>query len=96
MEDDGYDPKTNPIPEHNKQRLNMTNALKKYLELQKECNSLAHQWKFQESRNLRKNAISIMNEFTKEDWQKLIDMTPNIHAKIDWTRMMNERFPESK
>ena len=75
---------------------NISEALQKYLELQKECNSLAYQWKFQESRNLRKNAISIMNEFTKEDWQKLIDMTPNIHAKIDWTRMMNERFPENK
>ena len=32
--------------------------------------------------------------FTKEDWQKLIEQSHG-RAKYEYTRMMNERFPDT-
>ena len=36
------------------------------------------------------------NKFTKEDWLQLIKDAPSGRARYEYTRMMNERFPETK
>ena len=36
------------------------------------------------------------NKFTKEDWLQLIKDAGSGRARYEYTRMMNERFPETK
>ena len=45
---------------------------------------------------LMEEADKYRAQFTKKDWENLISSTSNLSAKIAWTRMMNERFPENK
>lgn len=44
---------------------------------------------------LAEQATSFRNQnFTKQDWERLIEETNNIQAKIGFTKAMNKLFPE--
>ena len=72
----------------------MSEALKKCLELQKEWSKKDISEK--EMFKLMDEADKYRAQFTKKDWEELIASTGNLSAKIAWTHMMNERFPETK
>ena len=74
----------------------MSNLVKQYREFEKEVGELMFGVKKTEALKLIKKANELRDNFTKADWQELIDTETSIPAKIDWTRMMNERFPETK
>ena len=74
----------------------MSNLVKQYREFEKEVGELMFGGKKTEALKLIKKANELRDNFTKADWQELIDTETSIPAKIDWTRMINERFPETK
>ena len=74
----------------------MRNLVKKYKEFEDKASDLIFDGKDEEAEIYDKKADEVRDQFAKEDWQELIDITTSIPAKIDWTRMMNERFPETK
>ena len=76
------------------QQNNISEALQKCLELQKEWSKKDISEK--EMFKLMEEADKYRAQFTKKDWENLISSTSNLSAKIAWTRMMNERFPENK
>lgn len=42
---------------------------------------------------MMKAAQPLKDKFTRADWEELIKITHNIHAKIAWTKIMNKKFP---
>lgn len=74
----------------------MSNLVKQYREFEKKSAYCFYVGRKQEAKQYDKKADEIRDKFTKADWQELIGITNNIQAKIAWTRMMNERFPETK
>lgn len=74
----------------------MSNLVKQYREFEKKSAYCFYAGRKQEAKQYDKKADEIRDKFTKADWQELIDTETSIPAKIDWTRMMNERFPETK
>lgn len=70
-------------------------AFERYLEYEKRIDVLQDEGKWDESEKLEDEQLAIRNnEFTKEDWLRLIDDTKGSkRAVYEYTRMMNERFP---
>lgn len=74
----------------------MRELVKQYREIEDRVGQLMFSGKKTEAFSLIDKGKKIRDKFIKEDWQELISTETSIPAKIDWTRMMNERFPESK
>ena len=74
----------------------MRELVKQYREFEEKASDLIFDGKDEEAEIYDKKADEVRDKFTKEDWQELIEITNNITAKIEWTRMMNERFPDNK
>ncbi len=72
------------------------NAFDKYLEFEKKINKLEELGKWEEAEKMTDKQIFLRNEnFTKEDWLKLIeDAKGSKRAVFEYTLMMKERFPE--
>ena len=70
-------------------------ALEKYLEYEDRINALGDAGKWDEADKLESEQLSVRNnEFTKEDWLRLIeDARGSKKAVYEYTRMMNEKFP---
>lgn len=70
-------------------------ALEKYLEYEDRINALEDAGKWDEADKLESEQLSVRNnEFTKEDWLRLIeDASGSKKAVYEYTRMMNEKFP---
>ena len=70
-------------------------AFERYLEYEKRINALQDEGKWDEADKLEDEQLAIRNnEFTKEDWLRLIDDAKGSkRAVFEYTRMMNERFP---
>lgn len=70
-------------------------ALEKYLEYEDRINALEDAGKWDETDKLESEQLSVRNnEFTKEDWLRLIeDARGSKNAVYEYTRMMNEKFP---
>lgn len=70
-------------------------ALEKYLEYEDRINALEDAGKWDEADKLESEQLSVRNnEFTKEDWLRLIeDARGSKNAVYEYTRMMNEKFP---
>lgn len=71
------------------------NAFEKYLEYEDRINALEDAGKWDEADKLEDEQLSVRdNEFTKEDWLRLIeDARGSKKAVYEYTRMMNEKFP---
>ena len=74
----------------------MRELVKQYREIEDSVGQLMFSGKKKEAFSLIDKGKKIRDKFTKEDWKELIATETSIPAKIDWTRMMNERFPENK
>ena len=71
----------------------MSKILEKYLEYQEEWSKLACEGKEGEYEKLVKQAHDeLYPKFSKEDWEELIKITPNIQAKIAWTKEKEKLF----
>lgn len=72
-------------------------AYEKYKEMKKQETYYLGSDMYDEAAKITHAAVEIRNnEFTKEDWLQLIYDAPTGRARYEYTRMMNERFPESK
>lgn len=74
-------------------------AFEKYLEYENRINALEDEGASEEEIDkLEEEQISIRNnEFTKEDWDKLIEYSKcSKRAVYEYTRMMNEKFPTAQ
>lgn len=40
-----------------------------------------------------KKGLSLREQFTKEEWEELIKNTTNGRAKVEYIRMMKEKYP---
>lgn len=71
-------------------------AFEKYLEYKDKVYELKDAGKWEEADKLEDEQIAIRdNEFTRQDWERLIDyFKDNKRAKFEYTKMMNEKFPE--
>ena len=70
------------------------NAFEKYLEYEDRINALEDAGKWDEADKLEDEQLSVRNnEFTKEDWLRLIeDARGSKKAVYEYTRMMNEKL----
>ena len=71
----------------------MTNNYYKYKELQRKWSNAETE---EECDHLMDIGIKYRDKFTKEDWLQLIKDAGSGRARYEYTRMMNERFPETK
>ena len=72
-------------------------AYEKYKEMKKQETYYLGSDMYDEAAKIKHSAVEIRNnEFTKEDWLKLLSERLSPRARYEYTRMMNERFPESK
>ena len=67
-----------------------------YVLWEKEVDALALKDSKQYEAEEKKLVAFRNNKFTKEDWLQLIKDAPSGRARYEYTRMMNERFPETK
>ena len=74
----------------------MTENLKKYLELQDKWSEAFCNGDEILGEKLMTEADKFEEQFTVEDWQYLIENTLNVTAKIEYTKKMKEKFPESE
>ncbi len=71
----------------------MTSNYYKYKELQRKWSNAETK---EECDRLMDIGIKYRDKFTKEDWLQLIKDAGSGRARYEYTRMMNERFPETK
>lgn len=69
---------------------NASSKVKEYLKIKWENNDI-EDW----SDEVIKSIDKIKNEFSVDDWGYLISQSSG-RAKYEYTRMMNEKFPETK
>ena len=70
--------------------------VQKFLEYQERWSIAACNENLSEYKKIALEGISFRNKnYTKEDWEKLIAQSTG-RAKYEYTRMMNEQFPETK
>jgi hypothetical protein len=66
----------------------------KYIEYQNVWSKAACEGNYDEYKKLVAKGLKFRNEnFTKEDWEKLIAQSTG-RAKYEYTRMMKEKFPD--
>lgn len=63
-----------------------------YLQREKEEGKAFSDGNFDLYHKLAKKGLAIRDTFEKEDWEELIEQSTG-RAKYEYTRMMNERFP---
>lgn len=63
-----------------------------YLQREKEWGKAFSDGNFDLCHKLVKRGLAIRDTFEKEDWEELIEQSTG-RAKYEYTRMMNERFP---
>ena len=72
-------------------------AYEKYKEMKKQETYYLGSDMYDEAAKITHAAVEIRNnEFTKEDWLKLLGERLRPRARYEYTRMMNERFPETE
>lgn len=76
--------------QHNKETI-MTKC-EEYLQNRKEWSRAFSNGNFDLYHKLTKKGLAIRDAFEKEDWEELIGQSTG-RAKYEYTRMMNERFP---
>ena len=67
-----------------------------YVLWEKEVDALALKDSKQYEAEEKKLVAFRNNKFIKEDWLQLIKDAPSGRARYEYTRMMNERFPETE
>lgn len=72
-------------------------AFERYLEYEKRIDALQDKGKWNEADKLEYEQLAIRNnEFTKDDWLRLIDDAKGSkRAVFEYTRMMKDRFPDN-
>lgn len=73
------------------------NVFNEYIKLYQEANNYFWQDNAKEAiiNEYSKKLNKLRSKFNKEDWEKLIAQSTG-RAKYEYTRMMNEKFPENK
>ena len=68
-----------------------------YLNYENKIEKLEEDGLLEEANRIEDLQIKMRNTlFTKEDWLQLIKDAPSGRARYEYTRMMNERFPETE
>ena len=72
------------------------NVFNEYMQLDLLAQSYFDKNDFDNANLIAKKQQKLRNEkFSKQDWEKLIAQSTG-RAKYEYTRMMNEKFPENK
>ena len=73
-------------------------AFEKYLEYEERIDELEDAGKWDEADKLEDEQISVRdNEFTREDWLRLIDDAKGSKKAVyEYTHMMNKKFPQKQ